>query len=76
MPIKKPLSDKDTLEAEVARSFAMAGNPGKYMSIENGVKAVRLPKIRTNEKKRDFVIQKKFWNYYCRDGKSVCKRPN
>lgn len=47
--MKKPLSDNETLETDVARSFAIAGNPGRYMSMENGLKAVKLPKIRISE---------------------------
>jgi len=58
IPIKNPVKDKETFAAEVFRSFAIAGKPGKYMSIENGAKAVRLPKIRIMEKYLDFVIAK------------------
>jgi hypothetical protein len=31
---------------EVCRSFAMAGKPGKYMSIEKGAMADRKPSIK------------------------------
>jgi hypothetical protein len=55
--MKKPLSDKDTLAAEVERSSAIAGKPGKYISMENGLSAVRLPKIRIKEIYLDLVIQ-------------------
>jgi hypothetical protein len=35
----------------------MAGKPGRYMSIEKGLRAVRLPKMRISEIYRDLVIQ-------------------
>jgi hypothetical protein len=49
MPMKKLLSESETFAAEVDRSFAIAGNPGRYMSIEKGVSAVRLPRISISE---------------------------
>ena len=57
IPMKNPLSDRDTLAAEVARSAAIAGKPGKYISMEKGLRAVRLPKISINETYLDLVIQ-------------------
>ena len=56
MPMKNPLSDKDTFAADVAKSVAMAGKPGKYISMEKGLSAVRLPKIRIKEIYLDLVI--------------------
>ena len=57
MPTKKLLNDRETFDTEVARSFAIAGNPGRYMSMEKGLSAVRLPSIRMSETYLDFVIQ-------------------
>ena len=60
MPMKKLLSESDTLAAEVDRSLAMAGNPGRYMSIEKGVSAVRLPRISISETYLDLVMATTF----------------
>jgi hypothetical protein len=57
IPMKKLLKDKETFETEVARSCAIAGKPGRYMSIEKGLSAVRLPKIRITEIYFDLIIQ-------------------
>ena len=40
----------ETLATVVFKSFAMPENPGKYISIENGPKAVNEPNIRINLK--------------------------
>jgi hypothetical protein len=55
--MKKVLRDKDTLAAEVEKSWAIAGKPGRYMSMEKGLSAVRLPKMRISETYLDLVIQ-------------------
>jgi hypothetical protein len=46
IPIKNPVNDKDTWAMEVFRSLAIAGKPGRYISMEKGAKAVNVPKIR------------------------------
>ena len=56
MPIKNPESDKETLATVVCRSFAIAGKPGRYMSMENGPNAVREPNNRIRKKCRVLVI--------------------
>jgi len=38
------------LETVVFRSFAIAGKPGRYISIEKGARAVSDPKIRIKRK--------------------------
>lgn len=43
--MKKLDKERETSAVVVFRSFAIAGKPGRYMSIENGPKAVRLPSI-------------------------------
>ena len=45
MPIKKLDKERDTLPTVVFRSAAIAGNPGRYISIENGPIAESIPKI-------------------------------
>ena len=45
MPIKKLESDKAIFATVVCRSSAIAGKPGKYISIENGPRAVNIPNI-------------------------------
>lgn len=45
-PMKKLETESDTFEIVVARSSAMAGKPGKYMSIENGPNADKSPNVR------------------------------
>jgi hypothetical protein len=50
MPIKKLDSESATWAAVVCKLRAMAGKPGKYISIENGPKAVSAPKMRIREK--------------------------
>ena len=45
MPIKKLESDKAIFATVVCRSSAIAGKPGKYISIENGPMAVNIPNI-------------------------------
>jgi len=46
MPIKKEDRDSITEDTGVLRSVAMAGNAGKYMSIESGPIALSNPRIR------------------------------
>jgi len=50
MPMKKLDKDRDTLAVLVRRSAAMAGNPGRYMSIEKGPRAVSEPSIKIRPK--------------------------
>jgi hypothetical protein len=50
MPMKKAERDQATLPSVVPRSCAMALKPGRYMSMENGLKAVREPRIRMRKK--------------------------
>ena len=56
MPIKKVDKDNDTLGTSVFKSVAIALNPGRYMSIENGAKAANEPKIRIRKNDLDFAI--------------------
>ena len=58
--MKKLLSESETFAAEVERSLAIAGNPGRYMSIEKGVNAVRLPRISISETYLDFDMAMTF----------------
>jgi hypothetical protein len=44
MPIKKLDSESETWATVVLRSLAIAGKPGKYISIENGPIADNIPK--------------------------------
>lgn len=44
MPIKKLDSERETCAIVVSRSLAIAGKPGKYISIENGPMADNMPK--------------------------------
>jgi hypothetical protein len=46
MPIKKLDSDSITCATVVFRPLAMAGNAGKYISIEKGPMAVSRPSMR------------------------------
>ena len=46
MPIKNEERDSITEDTVVLRSFAMAGNAGKYMSIERGPIELNNPKMR------------------------------
>lgn len=43
MPIKKLDSERETCATVVFRSLAIAGKPGKYISIENGPIAESIP---------------------------------
>ena len=45
IPIKKLESDKEIFATVVCKSAAIAGKPGKYMSIENGPMADSRPNI-------------------------------
>ena len=45
MPIKKDDNDSITEETDVCKPLAIAGNAGKYISIDNGPIAVSNPKI-------------------------------
>ena len=58
--MKKLLNERETFAAEVERSLAIAGNPGRYMSIETGVNAVRLPRISISEIYLDFDMTMTF----------------
>jgi hypothetical protein len=44
-PTKKLAREYDTMSTEVSRSSAMAGKPGKYISMENGPIAESNPRI-------------------------------
>lgn len=46
MPIKKLDKESETSAIVVFRSLAMAGKPGKYISMEKGPRAVRVPRMR------------------------------
>ena len=48
--MKKLESESATFETVVSKSFAIAGKPGRYMSMEKGARAVRDPKIRIKRK--------------------------
>jgi len=50
MPIKKLDSDKETFSVVVCNDFAIAGKPGKYISIEKGANAVKEPSISIKKK--------------------------
>jgi len=56
MPIKKVAKDKDTFGTSVFRSLAMALNPGRYISIENGASAAKLPSINIKRKDLEFAM--------------------
>lgn len=49
-PIKKLDSDSETWAVVVWSDLAIAGKPGKYISIENGPSAVSEPNINTVKK--------------------------
>ena len=59
MPIKKLDNDNETCAVVVFNDFAIAGNPGKYISIENGPNAVSEPNIKTVIKYLCLVINNK-----------------
>jgi hypothetical protein len=46
IPIKKLDSESVTCATVVCRFFAISGNAGKYISMENGPIAVSIPSIR------------------------------
>jgi hypothetical protein len=46
IPIKKLDKEYDTISMDVCRSVAMAGKPGRYISIENGPSAESKPSIK------------------------------
>ena len=46
----------DTLATEVCKSLPICAKPGKYISIENGPRAVKEPKISINLMYFIFVI--------------------
>lgn len=46
IPIKKLDNESETLAVVVCRSSAIAVNPGKYISIENGPIADKVPRMR------------------------------
>ena len=45
MPIKKLESERPIFATVVCRSAAIAGKPGKYISIDNGPMADNMPNI-------------------------------
>ena len=47
--MKKLDKESEIVATVVSRSFAMSGNPGRYMSIENGPIAESNPKIKTSK---------------------------
>lgn len=55
--MKNPDNDKETRAIEVFKSLAIAGKPGKYISIENGPNAVSEPNRRIRKKCFFFVIE-------------------
>jgi hypothetical protein len=59
IPIKKLDNDNETCAVVVFNDFAIAGNPGKYMSIENGPNAVSEPNIKTVKKYLCLVMNNK-----------------
>jgi hypothetical protein len=59
IPIKKLDKDKETCAVVVFNDFAIAGKPGKYISIEKGPSAVSEPNINTVKKYLCLVINKK-----------------
>jgi len=54
--MKKVAKDKDTFGTSVFKSLAIALNPGKYISIENGAKAAKLPRINIKPNDLDFAM--------------------
>jgi hypothetical protein len=50
MPIKKLDNESETCAVVVCNDLAIAGKPGRYISIENGPIAVSAPNIRTRKK--------------------------
>ena len=46
IPTKKDESESATRLTVVSMEVAMAGNPGRYMSMENGTTAVKRPSMR------------------------------
>ena len=48
--MKKLESERATSSVVVCRSLAIAGKPGKYISILNGLSAVNVPNIRMRKK--------------------------
>ena len=49
-PTKKLDSDSETCAVVVWNDLAIAGKPGRYISIENGPRAVSAPNINTVKK--------------------------
>lgn len=49
IPIKKLDSERETCATVVFKSAAIAGNPGKYISIEKGPMADIIPRITINK---------------------------
>jgi hypothetical protein len=48
MPIKKLDKEYPTTSTVVPKSFAIAGKPGRYISMEKGPIADNNPRIKTN----------------------------
>lgn len=71
MPMKKLDKESETSATVVPRSWAMAGKPGRYMSMEKGPRAVSVPKIRMREMYFLRVIKRRFAQQ--RYNKSICK---
>ena len=59
IPIKKLDKDNETCAVVVFNDFAIAGKPGKYISIEKGPNAVSAPNIKTVKKYLCLVINNK-----------------
>lgn len=58
IPIKKEDKEREICATVVFRSAAIAGNPGKYMSIEKGPIADKLPSIKIKKNFRlPFIIR-------------------
>lgn len=57
IPIKKLDKDKETCAVVVFNDLAIAGKPGRYISIEKGPNAVSAPNIKTVKKYLCLVIK-------------------
>lgn len=56
MPTKYPVKESWILAIEVSKSLAIAGNPGRYMSMEKGLIVQRAPNTKTILKYSFFEI--------------------
>lgn len=72
MPMKNVAKESDTFGTSVFKSFAIALNPGKYMSMEKGASAARQPRINMRKNDLDFAMiileGAKMRNYDCLAG--------